>query len=47
MGCKSAALIGSSLLFMECLVTSGAQEWNGESPNFVTRAIVTMVDALD
>lgn len=37
----------SSLLSMECLVTLWHSGVKWESPNFVTRAIVMMVDALD
>lgn len=38
-GASMLHLIASSLLFMECLVTSGTQEWNGEeSTSAVTRA---------
>lgn len=27
-------------------VTSGTQKWNGDSPSFIVRAIVTMIDAI-
>ena len=37
--------IGLAVHGVTC-VTSGTEMWNGERPNFMTRAIVMMVDAV-